>query len=93
MKVKVKLKPDAPDGSVLGCGVHDPQSGKGLANWSIRASQVRDGEWQWHELGDFLPSGSPYFWISGGGFDTKKYPDNPCAEQILVDQFEISRRD
>jgi len=93
VKAKIKLKPDAPDGRVLDCGVHDPQSGKGLANWSVRASQVMDGEWQWYDLGDFLPSGSPYFWMSGGGFDTRKYPENPCAEQVLVDQFEISRRD
>ena len=90
-KLKFKKRPGAPAGNAVSAGVCSPASEKGVASWTKRSAQVKDGEWEWVDLGTWTPTDAQYLWMSIGTFDRKKDGSNPAIERMWLDQLEISR--
>ena len=90
-KLRFKKRPGAPAGNAVCVGVYDPGAAKGVVQWTRRSSQVKDGEWEWVDLGTWTPTDAQYLWMSMGVFDRKKDGRNPAVERMWLDQLEISR--
>ena len=91
VRAKVVKKEGGVDNAAISAGVYNFSDRRVVAEWSRKASELKDRIWQWIDFGEFCPQRSQSLWLSSGIFDRKRFAANPAIEATYIDQLEISR--
>ena len=90
----VPAKNAAANGRMLEAGVWDRSNERAIGAWTVRACDVRPGEWMQFDLGEFsVDTPQLTVWLSGGKFDGKRHKTNPDLSSLLVDRVDIGIAD
>ena len=90
VRLRVDVRPEASAGDeVFWTGVYNDATGAAMKNFSLKAGDVKDGEYHWYEVGEFTPKAGDYLWSGGGRFSGSHAAHNGC----WIDCYLLARED